>query len=166
MYPDQVKALCELTKTSLNDAIKRLEQFLNSITLQELLQDNETDMQEFYQGYLSDLRQLLVFSEVYYEKLGTQLRRPTFNVEQAERVLYDTYHQCVNRFYYPKNECYSEEGRYAYTGQDAIRFRKKPGRIARDIVMDCSLIYEQLREQLGYYETEYVNQRRLQGERV
>jgi hypothetical protein len=166
MYPDQVKALCELTKTSLNDAIKRLEQFLNSITLQELLQDNETDMQEFYQGYLSDLRQLLVFSEVYYEKLGTQLRRPAFNVEQAERVLYDTYHQCVNRFYYPKNECYSEEGRYAYTGQDAIRFRKKPGRIARDIVMDCSLIYEQLREQLGYYETEYVNQRRLQGERV
>jgi hypothetical protein len=166
MYPDQVKALCELTKTSLNDAIKRLEQFLNSITLQELLQDNETDMQEFYQGYLSDLRQLLVFSEVYYEKLGTQLRRPTFNVEQAERVLYDTYHQCVNRFYYPKNECYSEEGRYAYTGQDAIRFRKKPGRIARDIVMDCSLIYEQLREQLGYYETEYVNQRRLLGERV
>ncbi len=166
MYPDQVKALCELTKGRLTEAIAQLEQFLNSTTLEALLAEHEEEMAEFYSGYLSDLRQLLVFSEVYYEKLGTQLRRPSFHVDQAERVLYDTYHQCVNRFYYPKNECYSEEGRYAYTGQDAIRFRKKPGRAARDIVMACSEIYEQLREELAYYETEYVNQRRMQGERL
>ena len=166
MYPDQVKALCELSKSHLKDAIQLLEQFLNETTLQTLNADHDTAMDEFYHGYLSDLRQLLVFSEVYYEKLGTQLRRPSFHVEQAERVLYDVYHQCINRFYYPKNECYSEEGRYAYTGQDAIRFRKKPVRVARDIVMACSKIYEQLREQLSYYEIEYVNQRRLQGEKV
>ena len=166
MRPDQVQALCETTKDRLSGAIKRLEQFLNTITLEALMHDHEPDMEEFYQGYLSDLRQLLVFSEVYYEKLGTQLRRRNFNAEQAERVLYDTYHQCVNRFYYPKNECYSEEGRYAYIGQDAIRFRKKPVRAARDIVITCAEIYDGLREELGYYETEYANQRRLQEERA
>lgn len=166
MYADQVKSLCESTQAHLKQAIDRLESFLNGITLQELHQDKDAAMEEFYHGFLSDLRHLLVFSEVYSEKLGIQLRRPAFNADQAERALYDTYHQCVNRFYYPKNECYSEEGRYAYTGQDAIRFRKKPSRAVRDVVMELSGIYENLREELSYYENEYVNQRRMQGEKV
>lgn len=165
MNQDPVKSLCESTKSHLKQAINRLEQFLNEKSVQDL-DPNHSTGDEFYRGLLSDLRHVLVFSEVYYEKLGTQLRRPTFHADQAEKVLYDTYHQCVNRFYYPKNECYSEEGRYAYTGQDAIRFRKKPVRSVRDVVMDCSEIFQQLRDELSYYENEYVNKRRLQGEKV
>jgi hypothetical protein len=80
--------------------------------------------------------------------------------------LYDTYHNAINAFFYPKHECYSEDGRYAYTGQDAIRFRKKPTRAARDITLELSKTFEQLREELAYYETDYVTQKRLQGERV
>jgi hypothetical protein len=166
MYVDQVRPLCESTKTKLKSAIEGLEAFMNNNTLQSLYNDKEESMEDFYKGFLSDMRHLLVFSEVYYEKLGVHLRRPVFNAESAEKVLYETYHQCINRFYYPKNECYSEEGRYAYTGQDAIRFRKKPTRLVRDITLEISKIYEQLREDLTYYENDYVNQRRLQGEKV
>jgi hypothetical protein len=106
---------------------------------------------------------LLVFSEVSYEKLGVLLRRPNFDVDQAEKSLYEVYHQCVNAFFYPKNECYSEDGRYAYTGQDAIRFRIKPVRAARDVVLGVSSLYEELRDDLAYYESDYLTHRRMQS---
>jgi len=166
MLADQTNQLCESTKNQLKNAINVLEGFLNNHSLPSLYDEQDAAMIDFYKGYLTDLRHLLVFSEVYYEKLGVILRRPVFNVENADKVLYETYHQSINRFYYPKNECYSEEGRYAYTGQDAIRFRKKPVRIVRDTTLEISKIYEQLREDLTYYENDYVNQRRLQGDKV
>jgi hypothetical protein len=166
MLAEQTKQLCESTKNQLKQANNVLEGFLNTHCLTDLYGDQDVAMIEFYSSFLKDLRHLLVFSEVYYEKLGVCLRRPVFNEEAAEKVLYETYHQCINRFFYPNNECYSEEGRYAYTGEDAIRFRKKPVRVVRDITLDISKIYGQLRESLSYYENDYVNQRRLQGERV
>ncbi|TDF96718.1 YpuI family protein [Paenibacillus piri] len=161
-----VKNVCESTKTKLSEAIVKMEQFLNENSLSKLNTEVDAAMEDFYKGYLSDTRHLLVFSEVAYEKLGVCLRRPTFNVEYAEKVLYEVYHSCVNNFFYPKNECYSEDGRYAYTGQDAIRFRKKPVRAARDLTIELSKIFETLREDLAYYETDYITQKRMQGERV
>ncbi len=161
-----VKTLCETTRAKLSEAIAKMEQFLNGHSLQQLNTDNDEAMEEFYKGYLSDTRHLLVFTEVAYEKLGVALRRPNFNVDYAEKVLYDVYHSCVNSFFYPKNECYSEDGRYAYTGQDAIRFRKKPVRAVRDLTIGMSKIFETLREDLAYYETDYITQKRMQGEKV
>ncbi|MEV2909380.1 YpuI family protein [Paenibacillus larvae] len=161
-----VKNNCETARTKLKEAIAKLELFLNQHALSQLNTENDPAMDEFYRGYLQDMRQLLVFGEVAYEKLGVSLRRPNFNVEYSERVLYEVYHNCVNGFYYPKNECYSEDGRYAYTGQDAIGFRKKPSRDVRDLTIELSKIFEELREDLAYYETDYITQRRMQGERV
>ncbi|MEK3723728.1 MULTISPECIES: DUF3907 family protein [unclassified Paenibacillus] len=161
-----VKNLCETTKYKLNEATAKIEKFLNDHSLQELNKEQEPEMDEFYKGFLSDTRHLLVFSEVAYEKLGMSLRRPSFNVEYAEKVLYEVYHSSVNSFFYPKHECYSEDGRYAYTGQDAIRFRKKPIREVRDLTIELSKIFETLREDLTYYETDYITQKRMQGERV
>jgi hypothetical protein len=161
-----VKNLCESTRTKLKEAIAKMELFLNTHSLAQLNVENDPAMDEFYRGYLSDTRHLLVFCEVGYEKLGIALRRPNFNVEYGEKVLYDVYHNCINNFFYPKNECYSEDGRYAYTGQDAIRFRKKPAREVRDLTIELSKIFEELRDELGYYETDYITQKRLQGEKV
>jgi hypothetical protein len=161
-----VKNLCETTKYKLSEATAKMEKFLNEYSIRDLNAEQNPDMEEFYKGYLSDTRHLLVFCEVSYEKLGVSLRRPTFNVEYAEKVLYEVYHTCVNNFFYPKNECYSEDGRYAYTGQDAIRFRKKPIREVRDLTIELSKIFETLREDLTYYETDYITQKRMQGERV
>lgn len=161
-----VKNVCETTRSKLSEAIAKLEQFLNAHSLQQLNTENDQAMDEFYKGYLTDMRHLLVFCEVAYEKLGVALRRPNFNVDYSEKVLYEVYHSCVNSFFYPKNECYSEDGRYAYTGQDAIRFRKKPTRAVRDLTIELSKIFEMLREELAYYETDYITQKRMQGEKV
>ncbi|WP_152392167.1 YpuI family protein [Paenibacillus guangzhouensis] len=165
MSAANVKQLCESTRDKLKLVIKQMESFLNEYSLAKLVEDNQ-EMTEFYQGYLSDMRHLLVFSEVSYEALGVALRRATFDVDFGEKALYDVYHRCVNSFYYPKNECYSEDGRYAYTGQDAIRFSKKPIRLAREIILELSKVYEELREDLTYYESDYLTQRRMQNQKI
>ncbi|MFD2672357.1 DUF3907 family protein [Marinicrinis sediminis] len=165
MPVQNVKSLCETTKASLKNANEKMEKFLNHYNLSSFEMEND-EMEEFYKGYLADLRHLLVFSEVEYEKLGIALRRPVFNESVSEKVLYEVYHNVVNSFFYPKHECYSEDGRYAYTGQDAIRFRSKPQREVRDVTLELSKIFEELRELLSYYETDYVNHKRMQGERV
>ncbi len=166
MPSNNVKPLSESTRDKLKQAIGYLETFLNQHALQQLTaEDQGNEAELFYKGLLSDLRHLLVFSEVAYEKLGVTLRRPNFEVEFAERALYEVYHQCVNAFFYPKNECYSEDGRYAYTGQDAIRFRKKPIKEASDIVLTVSKLFEELRDDLSYYESDYMTQRRMQGQK-
>jgi hypothetical protein len=164
IMPANIKGIAESSRDKLKTAILELEQFLNGHALPELVQDNNAEAATFYEGLLSDLRHLLVFSEVAYEKLGALLRRPNLDVEQAERALYEVYHHCVNSFFYSKNECYSEDGRYAYTGQDAIRFRVKPVRPARDVVLKVSRIYEELRDDLSYYESDYLTQRRMQSQ--
>lgn len=166
MVTQKVKTLSETTRMKLKEVIAKTELFLNHHALDQLNSDKDPAMEEFYRAYLQDTRHLLVFCEVAYEKLGVSLRRSQFNVEYAEKVLYDVYHNCVNNFFYPKNECYSEDGRYAYTGQDAIRFRKKPNRTVRDLTIELSKIFEELREDLAYYETDYITQRRMQGERI
>jgi hypothetical protein len=164
MPANNIKGLTESSREKLKAAIEQIEPFLNNNALEQLVQDADPNSVSFYSGLLSDLRHLLVFSEVSYEKLGTLLRRPNFDNELAERILYEVYHNGVNAFFYPKNECYSEDGRYAYTGQDAIRFRIKPVRSARDVILNVSRIYEELRDDLSYYESDYLIQRRMQGQ--
>ncbi|MDF2837414.1 MAG: hypothetical protein K0Q63_3054 [Paenibacillus sp.] len=166
MPSTNVKALTESSREKLKEAVAQLEPFLNNHSVAGLVgEDGAEGAELFYKGLLSDLRHLLVYSEVAVEKLGVLLRRPNFDTEHGERVLYEVYHHCVNAFFYPKNECYSEDGRYAYTGQDAIRFRYKPVRVARDIVLGVSKIYEELRDDLSYYESDYMTQRRMQGQK-
>jgi len=162
MPATNLKSLAESSREKLKAAIDPIEQFLNHNALEQLTQDDNPDNVGFYAGLLSDLRHLLVFSEVAYEKLGAVLRRPNFDNDLAERALYEAYHHGVNSFFYPKNECYSEDGRYAYTGQDAIRFRMKPVRAARDIILNIARIYEELRDDLAYYESDYLTHRRMQ----
>jgi len=156
-----VQKLCETTREKLKYAIEKMEVFLNQHALPQFGAEQDEEMLHFYQGFLSDLRHLLVFSEMSYEKLGVALRRATFDESFAQKALYNVYHYGVNNFFYPKNESYSEDGRYAYTGQDAIRFRKKPVRPARDIIMEITKVYEELRDDLSYYESDYLTERRM-----
>ncbi|WP_270172251.1 YpuI family protein [Paenibacillus sp. SYP-B4298] len=163
MTSTNVKQLCEETRGKLKQSVSQLEEFLNQHSLSDLNsgQQEMENSESFYKGLLSDLRHLLVFSEVSYEKLGVALRRPNFDQEFAERALYEVYHQCVNAYFYPKNEGYSEDGRYAYTGQEAIRFLQKPVQPVRDIVLGVSKVYEELRDDLSYYESDYMTQQRM-----
>jgi hypothetical protein len=166
MPSTNVKPLSESAREKLKQAISQLETFLDENALPQLTVEQDSEESNlFYKGILSDLRHLLVFSEVSYEKLGVALRRPNFDIDFAERALYEVYHQSVNAYFYPKNEGYSEDGRYAYTGQDAIRFRAKPVRQVRDIVLNISKLFEELRDELSYYESDYMTQRRMQGQK-
>jgi len=164
MPSTNLKALAESSREKLKAAIDPIEQFLNHHSLEQLVPNDDAENMPFYSGLLSDLRHLLVFSEVAYEKLGAVLRRPNLDTELAERALYEVYHNGVNSFFYPKNECYSEDGRYAYTGQDAIRFRMKPVRAARDVILSIARVYEELRDDLSYYESDYLTHRRMQSQ--
>ncbi|WNS43793.1 YpuI family protein [Paenibacillus sp. MMS20-IR301] len=164
MSAANVQKLCESTRDKLKSVIGKMELFLNEHALPQLVTEGDEETLHFYQGFLSDLRHLLVFSEMSSEKLGVALRRANFDEAFAQKALYNVYHFGVNNFFYPKNESYSEDGRYAYTGQDAIRFRKKPVRPARDIIMEITKVYEELRDDLSYYENDYLTEKRMQNQ--
>ncbi|GAE04214.1 hypothetical protein JCM10914_250 [Paenibacillus sp. JCM 10914] len=120
MPADNLQKLCSESREKLKSAISIMETFLNEQALSQLVPDQDEENLHFYKGFLSDVRTLLVFSEVSYEKLGVVQRRPNFDVDFAEKALYNLYHRSVNNFFYPKNESYSEDGRYAI--QDKTRF--------------------------------------------
>jgi hypothetical protein len=162
-----VKELCETTQNHLKKVCIQLEQFLNTHSVKELMGSSEREKEKsYYEQFLSDLRHLLVSCELANENLGVSLRRATFNVEFAEKILYDVMHTCVYNFFYPRNEVYSEDGRNAYTGKDAINFRQEPTEDLKVLIISLSKTFEYLREELHYYETDYVTQRRLQGEQI
>lgn len=165
MPSTNLNALSESTREKLKEAASLLESFLNLNGLLQLTKDDpEEEAHLYYKGLLSDLRHLLVFCEVSDERLGVLLRRPKFDTDHAGRLLYEVYHHCVNAFFYPKNEGYAEDGRYAYTGQDAIRFRYKLTPESRGLILELSRIFEELRDELAYYESDYMSQRRMQAQ--
>jgi hypothetical protein len=147
------------TKAQLKTVAGVLESFLNDHTLTGIVEQqpevDATEATQYYRGILADLRYLNVFAEEYYERLGNLLRRPNLDEKRCEWVLYEVYHRVVSAFFYPKNEGYSEDGRYAYTGKDAIRFQMRPVRSVRDTVLSLSHIFETLRDDLAHYESDY-----------
>lgn len=163
MVMEKVRQLCQSTREKLKQAVDITETFLNSVTLSALAGTGDAETEEFYRCYLSDLRHLLVFSQLNYEKLGVALRRKAFQVDFAERILHETYHTSVNSFFFPKNECYSEDGRYVYTGKDAIRFRKKPVPEVRDLTNELFKIFEEMRDELSYYDTDYITKQKMKS---
>lgn len=165
MPASNVQKLCESTRDKLKEAIVRIEDFLNEYSLPQLAESQEEEEVAYYKGFLSDLRHLLVFSETSSEKIGVLLRRANFDVDSAEDTLYKVYHNVINSFFYPQNECYAEDGRYAYTGQEAIRFRRHIAAPARKVILDVTKAYEELRDDLDYYESDYLSQRRMSAPR-
>ncbi|MFY0543541.1 DUF3907 family protein [Brevibacillus sp. H7] len=168
MSGTHLKQLCEDTYTKLKKVSMELERFLNQVTLSGLVEQSgdPEEYEAYYRSYLSDFRHLLVYCENAYEKLGVALRRARFNEEFAEEVLYQVYHMCVNNFYYPKGEVYDEDGRYSYTGQDAILFRKEVTPELKQLTISLSKVFEQLRDDLQYYETDYITKKRMHKERA
>ena len=161
---EQTKQLCRMAKDRLKEAIRLLEDFLNYTHIPRLMEETpegKGGMEEYYREYLSDLRVLLVSCQMAYEKVSLVLRRATFKREFAEKVLSEIVHGCIYNFYYPRNEVYEEDGRYCYTQQDAIKFRRQPAESLRKLTIDLSRIFETLRDELDYYETDYITRIRM-----
>lgn len=168
MPAEQTKDLCKLTRERLKEVNRMLEEFLNYNHVPKLLEESsrEEGMEQYVKEYLSDLRHLLVSCEIGYEKVSLVLRRARFNEEFAEKVLHEVVHVCIYNFYYPKNEVYEEDGRYSYTHHDAIQFRKPPADSLRKLTISLSKIFEELRDELEYYETDYETRMRMQKPRT
>jgi hypothetical protein len=165
MPAEQTRQLCVFVKDKLKEAKEELNHFLNYTHVPMLLGEKENDSaQEAYIcEYLQDLRHLSVACELGYEKVSLVLRRAKFNHEFAEKVLSEIVHSCIYAFYYPKHEVYEEDGRYTYTQMDAIKFRQTPPEALRKITVSLSKIFEALRDELDYYETDYITRIRLQS---
>jgi hypothetical protein len=158
-----LKESCQTTHALLKKIAAQIEDYLNHVSLASLVQspNDNHEFEEYYKGYLQDLRHLLVNCENTYEKLGISLRRAQFNKEFAEDSLYQAFHRCVNLFFYPKNESYEEDGRHSYTGRDAIIFKKATDPELKELTLSLSKMFEELREDLLYYETDYETTRRM-----
>jgi hypothetical protein len=168
MAATHLKQLCEDTYTKLKKASMELERFLNQVTLTSLVEQSgdPEEYEAYYRTYLSDLRHLLVYCENAYERLGIALRRARFNEEFAEEVLSQVYHTCVNNFYYPKGEVYEEDGRHSCTGQAPINFRKQVTPELKQLMISLSKVFEQLRDNLQYYENDYHSTQQMQKEQA
>lgn len=161
----QLKALCEESYHRLKKVCMDVERFLNQTALHELVakSGDAEEYQQYYRQFLSDLRHLLVNCENACDKLGISLRRAVFNKTFAEETLYLVYHTCVNQFFYPKQEVYEEDGRHSYTGKDAIIFHKPVTPELKNLVLSISKVFEYLREELHYYETDYVTMKKMKS---
>jgi hypothetical protein len=165
MPVEQTKQLCIFVRDQLKEAKEKLDHFLNYVSIPQMLdeKDREGELVTYVCEFLRDLRRLSVACEIGYEKVSLVLRRAKFNHEFAEKVLSEIVHSCIYAFYYPKHEVYEEDGRYSYTNQDAIKFRQTPPEPLREITIQLSKIFEALRDELDYYETDYITRIRLQS---
>lgn len=163
MPEKQLKVLCEESYNRLKKVCMDVERFLNSTTLDQLVAQSgdKEEYEHYYRDFLADLRHLLVNCENACEKLGISLRRAKFNKDFAEESLYQVYHTCINQFFYPKQEVYEEDGRHSYTGKDAIIFHKPVTPDLRRLVLSLSKVFEYLREELHYYETDYLTKKKM-----
>lgn len=167
MPESQIKELINLSSDSIKKIQKPLEDFLNHYTLNELnLSNNEPIIEQKNKEFLSDMRHLLVSCENTLNKLRIVLQSNKFNKDLAEHALYETVHLCVNKFFYPEHEVYEEDGRNSYTGKDAIKFTFDPHPALKELVVSLSKYFEVLREELNYYETDYVTKKRLEGKMI
>ncbi|WP_124728060.1 DUF3907 family protein [Staphylospora marina] len=164
MSKEQTKELLKVAHDRLKQVCGELDHFLNHVSVPELLREAEDAGEEtknYLCEFLRDLRLLSVLCEASREKASLVLRRSRFREDWAEKVLSEIMHSCVYAFYFPKNEVYEEDGRYSYTGQEAIKFRRTPPTKLRDLVLSLSRTFECLREELDYYETDYQTRVRM-----
>ncbi|SDX50972.1 Protein of unknown function [Marininema mesophilum] len=163
MPQEQTKDLCKLTRDKLSEASQLLVDFLDHIHLPKLIEESEQgeNQERFLKEFLSDLRRLSVTCEQGYEKVSLVLRRVKFNEDFAEKVLNEIVRTCIYNFYYPKNEVYEEDGRYSYTNRDTIQFREEPPPSLKAITLNLSKLFEVLRDELEYYEMDYITRARM-----
>jgi len=164
MSNTNIKDLVVFSYDTLKKVQVPLADFLNEHNAKQLAL-NETELDKT-KGILSDLRHLLVAIENTIDRLGISKRSHQFNKDFAEQVLYETVHHCVDKYYYPAHELYEEDGRYSYTNNDAVKFRFTPHPSIKKLIVDMSKDFETLREELSYYETDYITKKRLQGKNI
>jgi hypothetical protein len=144
-----------LSKDFLEKTVKEIEEFLNSTTIQALLDEEPEGSKEYYEELLAGLRRLYVFCDEGLDACKVILSADTFRKAAAEKTLYWIYHQCIQEFYSPRNDKWFEDSRSAYTGKNAIKFYGKTPRSIEKLMASLEKDFQEVREELEYYETDY-----------
>jgi hypothetical protein len=110
---------------------------------------------------LDAIRTIYVHSRESEEHLNNLLNSKRFLAAPAERILYELYHRSILEFFSPIHDVWQEDGRYSYTGKDAIDFREKVPEHLQKGVLRLAKSFETLREELLYYETDYMTKEKM-----
>ncbi|MTH52228.1 DUF3907 family protein [Bacillus mangrovi] len=154
MGNSMVKVQTEQTAEFLSSAVADLTVYLNAVTIQSMLEEEAGDRQ-FFEELLSNFRRLTVFCEEGLEACTIITQTEPFRKAAAEKILYRVYHQCVEEFFQPKHDVWYEDSRSAYTGKNSIKFRQQVPVSASSLVANLESRFQQMREELEYYETDY-----------
>ncbi|SDY60409.1 Protein of unknown function [Evansella caseinilytica] len=163
MGNDLVEKQLLFTKEKLETAAEQLREYLNGVTLQDLLNDGNKDAEADYTDILDQFRRILVFFDEGKESSHLILRSETFRKGAAEKTLYWIFHQCVEEFFQPKLDVWYEDSRAAYTGKNAIRFRTAVPHELKELVKSIEGPIQEVREELEYYETDYRTKMQQRG---
>ena len=150
-----IKIQIQHANTFLEQSVARIEEFLNTTTLESLQRESEGDL-NFYKGIASNLRRLCVYCEESLETCQLLLNKDDFSKQAAEKTLYRIYHQCIEEFFAPKSDLWYEDSRSAYTGKNSIKFRKSVPSSIEQLMRDLEHPFQKMREELEYYETDYA----------
>ncbi|MCA1030580.1 YpuI family protein [Bacillus timonensis] len=149
-----VKSQMQQVEGFLEKTVQVLNSYLNETTIHGLLNEEDGD-KEYYASLLSTLRRLVVYCEEGLDACQVFLSNEPFRKSAAEKTLYRIYHQCIVEFFSPRNDLWFEDSRSAYTGKNAINYRKSPPPSVRDLLLSLEADFQLVREELEYYETDY-----------
>lgn len=155
MSNQMVRAQMEEVKGILKKSVADTNDYLNQQSIGAMLLEEGSKDQEYYKLLLKALRRLEVFCDEAYDAVQIILHSETFRKPAAERTLYGIYHQCIMEFFSPKGDIWYEDSRAAYTGKDAIKYHHEPPQSFRVLIVELEKAFQQMREELAYYETDY-----------
>lgn len=135
--------------------------FLNKYSLPSFQHEVSTVDIVYLEKILSSLRRISVYSEDAKEVCG-KILSGGFHKAIAEDTLHKIYHKCISEFFSPKNDAWFENSRAAYTGNQAITFYKEVPPSIQQLFSSLEKVFQQMREELEYYETDYTTKQMQQ----
>lgn len=155
MSNSMVENQTEQVTVFLHEVIMIMTDYVNYHTLPALIEECEEGDSNYCAGLLASLRRLLVFCEEGLDACLVLKHGQPFRKSAAERTLYKIYHQVIAEFFSPKNDHWYENSRSAYTGKNSITFQQKPPRSIENVMKHLEGKFQEMREELEYYETDY-----------
>ncbi len=155
MGNSMVQSQSEQARLFLERVSTKMENYLNDITLRQLVEEDPAGDPDYYRGLLSSIRRLHVFVEEGLDACSVVLKDESFRKAAAEKTLYWIYHTVIEEFFSPRSDLWSENSRAAYTGKNSISFSEHAPASLKKLMADLEGEFQEMREELEYYETDY-----------
>ncbi len=150
-----VQSQLEEVRTVLNNSLQRISSYLDQHCLDQMLKEEGSGNEDYYSSLLKALRRLEVFCDEAHDAVHVLIKSEVFRKHVAEKTLYGIYHQCIMEFFSPKGDIWYENSRAAYTGKNMITYHHTPAASFETLLQSLESGFQQLREDLAYYETDY-----------